>query len=61
MVVYIVQEEEDAVSNENAVRKVHKILDNKSKEQMYYAYRNAGKLSTKVSKLIDRLVENSLA
>ena len=56
--VYIVQEEEDAVSNENAMRKVHKILNHKSKEQMYYAYRNAGKLSTKVRKLIDRVVEN---
>ena len=32
--VYIVQEKEDAVSKENAVRKVHKILNHKSKEQM---------------------------
>ena len=50
--VFIQQEEEDAVSNEIAVRKVHKILNHKSKEQIYYAYRNAGKLSTKVRKLI---------
>ena len=34
--VYIVQQEEDAVSNENAVRKWHKILNHKSKEQIYY-------------------------
>ena len=56
--VHILQEEEDALSNENAIRKVHKILNHKSKEQMYYAHRNAGKLSTKVRKLIDRVVEN---
>ena len=45
------------MSNENAVRKVHKILNHKSKEQMYYAYGNARKLSTKVRKLINRVVE----
>ena len=57
--VYIVKEEDNAVSNKNAVRKVNNILNHKSKEHMYYAYRNAGKLSTKVRKLIDRVVENS--
>ena len=57
--VYIVQEEDDAVSNENAVRKLHKILNYKSKEQMCYASRNAGKLSTKVRKLIDRMLDLS--
>ena len=46
------------MSNESSVRKVLKILNYKSKEQMYYAYRNGGKLSTKVRKLINRVVEN---
>ena len=46
--VYIVQQEKDAVSNENAVWKVHRILIHTSKEQMYYAFRNAGKLTPKV-------------
>ena len=55
--VYIVQEEEDSVSNENAIRKVHKILNHKSKGQMYYANRIAGKLTLKVRKLIYRVVE----
>ena len=45
------------MSNENAVRKVYKILNYKSKEQMYYAYRNTEKLTPKVRKLIDRVVE----
>ena len=45
------------VSGENTVRKIHKILNHKSKEQMYYAYRNAGKLTNEVKKVIDNVVE----
>ena len=32
--VYFIKQEEDAVSNENAVRKVHKIFNHKNKGQM---------------------------
>ena len=55
--VYLVENEED-VSTENAVRKIHKILNHKSKEQMYYAYRNTGKLDTETKKMIDHVVES---
>ena len=41
--VFLVKNEKD-VTRENAVKKIHKILNHKSKEQMYYAYRNAGNL-----------------
>ena len=40
------------------MKKIHKILNHKSKEQMYYAYRNAGKLYKDVKKIIDSVVEN---
>ena len=53
--VYLVKNEED-VSGDKAVRKIHKILNHKSKEQMYYAYRNAGKLTNEVKKVIDNVV-----
>ena len=39
--VFLVKNEED-VTGENALKKIHKILNHKSKEQMYYVYRNAG-------------------
>ena len=45
--IHLVQNEED-VTGENTVRKIHKILNHNSKEQMYYAYRNAGILDAEV-------------
>ena len=45
------------VTGENTVKKIHKILNHKSKEQMYYASRNAGKLDKEVKKIIDNVVE----
>ena len=44
-------------SGENTVRKIHKILYHKSKGQMYYVYRNTGKLNNEVKKVIDNIVE----
>ena len=55
--VFLVKNEED-VTGENAVKKIYKILNHKSKEQIYFAYRNAGKLDTEVNKIIDDVVEN---
>ena len=40
--VFLVEKEKDAQSLK-AVQKIHKILNHKQKEQMYYTYRNAGK------------------
>ena len=54
--IFLVKNEED-VTGENVVKKIHKILNHKSKEQMYYAYRNAGKLDKGVKKTIDNVVE----
>ena len=55
-VVYLVEKEVD-VSSDGAVKKIHKILNHKSKEQMYYAYRNAGKLTEETKKMIDAVVD----
>ena len=38
------------------VKKIHKILNHKSKEQMYHVYRNAGKLDEMTKRLIDDVV-----
>ena len=54
--VNFVKEEDDAVMSESAVRKIHKILNHKSKEQMNYAYSNAYKITPQVRKWIDRVV-----
>ena len=48
---------EEDVSGEYAVRKIHKILNHKSKELMYYPYRNTGKLTKEVKKVIDNIIE----
>ena len=50
------KEEDDAVVSESVVRKIHKILNHKSKEQMNYAYSNAGKMTPQDRKWIDRVV-----
>ena len=47
---------EEDVTGENVLKKIHKILNHKSKEQIYYAYRNAGKLDKEVKKTIDTVV-----
>ena len=39
--VFLVEKEKDAQSLK-AVQRIHKILNHKQKEQMYYAYRNTG-------------------
>ena len=49
--------EKDDVSSDGAVKKIYKILNLKSKEQMYYAYRNVGKLNEEVKKTIDAVVD----
>merc|ERR1712030_45699 len=43
--VFIVREEID-IENINAVRQIHKKLNHKSKEQMFNAFENAGKMNT---------------
>ena len=45
-------EKEDNVKTLKAVKKIHKNLNHKSKEQMMYAFRNAGKLDEDTRKLI---------
>lgn len=54
--VYLVKKEYD-VTNLKAAKKIHKILNHNSKEQMYYAYRNSEKLDELTKKLIDDVVE----
>ena len=54
--VFLVEKEKD-VQSFKAVQKIHKILNHKQKEQMYYAYRNAGKLNGETKKLIYKVVE----
>ena len=48
---------EDDVSSDKAMRKIHKILNHKSKEQMHYAYRKAGKVNEETRKKIDEGVD----
>ena len=50
--VNFVKEEDDAMMSECAVRKIHKTLNHKRKEQMNYAYINAGKKTPQVRNLI---------
>ena len=42
--IYLVEKEGD-VRSDQAITKIHKVLNHKSKEQMIYAYRNVGKLN----------------
>ena len=53
--VYLVRRE-DNVSDEYAVKKICKILNHKSMEHMYFAYRNAGKLTVGARKMTDNVV-----
>ena len=41
--IYLVEKEDD-VKSDQAIKKIHKTLNHKSKEQMIYAYRIAEKL-----------------
>ena len=54
--VYLVEKEVD-VSSDGAVKKINKILNHKSKDQIYYTYRNAGKLNEDTKKMIDAVVD----
>ena len=54
--VNFLRAEVDAVVSESVKRKIHKILNHKSKEQINYAYSNAGKMTPQVRKWIDRVV-----
>ena len=46
--VNFLKEEDEAVVSERAVRKIHKILNHKSKEQLNFSYSNTGKLAPQV-------------
>ena len=48
--MYLIEKEDDA-SSDGADMKIHKILNHKSKEQIYYTYKNAGKLNEEVKKI----------
>ena len=54
--IYLVDNEDD-VSSDKAIWKIHKILNHKSKEQMHYVFRNAGKLNEETRKKIDEVVD----
>ena len=54
--VFLVKMEKD-VTSFKAVKKIHKVLNQKKKEQMYYAYMNAGKFDEEIKKTIDEVVE----
>ena len=47
--IYLV-DNKDEVNSDKAIQKIHKILNPKSKEQMNYAFRNAGKLNEEIGK-----------
>ena len=53
--IYLVEKEGD-VRSDQAIKKIHKALNHKSKEQMIYAYRNAGKLDEEIRKKINEVV-----
>ena len=50
-------ENDDEVNSDKALWKIHKILNHKSKEQMHYAFSNAGKLNEETRKKIDEVVD----
>ena len=54
--ILLVEKEEDTKSD-NKIRRIHKNLNHKSKEQMIYAYRNAGKLDEGIRKKIIEIVD----
>ena len=54
--LFMVEKEEDIMTFK-AVKKIHKNLNHKSKEQMLYAFRSAGKLDESTQRLINRVTE----
>ena len=54
--VFLVKEEKD-VKNLKTMRKINKVLNHKQKDQMYFAFRNAGKFDGDTKKLIYEVVE----
>merc|ERR1712074_48942 len=54
--VFVVREEKD-ITNINTIKKIHKKLNHRSKEQMFYAFKNAGKLNEVTRKTIEKVVE----
>ena len=56
LIVNLVEKNVD-IETRKGIEKVHTNLNHKSKEQMIYAYRNAGRLSEEVRKMINEVVE----
>ena len=54
--IYLV-ENEDEVNSDKAIGKIHKILNHNSKEQMHYAFRNAGNMNEEMRKKINKVVD----
>ena len=54
--IYLVEKEDD-VRSDQAIKNIYKILNYNSKEQMIYAYRNAGKLYEGIRKRIIKIVD----
>merc|ERR1712074_38608 len=54
--VFLVQQEKD-IKSSTAVEAIHRKLNHKSKEQMLYAFKNAGKLDTETRKNIESVIE----
>ena len=55
-VIHLVEKEDD-VKSEGVIKKIHRTLNHKSKEQLIYAYRNAGKLDEGIRKRINEIVD----
>ena len=52
--IYLV-ENENEVDSEKVIRKINKIFNHKSKEQIHYAFRNAGKMNEEIRKNINEV------
>ena len=54
--VFLVKKEEN-IADFKSVKRIHKILNHKKKEQLYYTYRNTGKGMENIKKVIDDVVD----
>ena len=54
--VFLVKEEKDLKSLK-AVTKIHKVLNYKQREQMFFTFRNAGKLDEETRQLINEVID----
>ena len=54
--MFMVEQDENA-TDMSKIRKVHQTLNHKSKEQMHFVYKNAGKLDTMIRKKIPEVIE----